>query len=384
MTTETGAPAAAETAAPAIQGEELTIEQALGMIESGAVDQRVEDEDGSVAKKSTDNTRQPAERARHRESEPEPATAEQESTSQEEDADPETDPSKDEPDTDDPEADKLPPIERPRSWAKELDEEWASYPREAQERIAKREQERDTAIRRSQNEAAEARKAAEAVQQAAEQARKDYEAKLPALMRELDSVNQATFADIKTMDDVVKLQAEDPFRFQAWQVHQMRLQAANQESARIEAVKAQERQARRANYEAEQHKVLVELVPEMDNPKSAAELRERAVKMLTDDLGLKNDQLTRWFADDTGYEILQNAGIQKLIADGLKYRDLLNAPKAVAAKPVPPVQKPGNASRQSGDATIQALENRLNKTGSLDDAFALYEARERARSRRAS
>ena len=217
MTTETGAPAAAETAAPAIQGEELTIEQALGMIESGAVDQRVEDEDGSVAKKPTDNTRQPAERASQ-------ATAEQESTSQEDDADPETDPSKDEPETDDPEADKLPPIERPRSWAKELDEEWASYPREAQERIAKREQERDTAIRRSQNEAAEARKAAEAVQQAAEQARKDYEAKLPALMRELDSVNQATFADIKTMDDVVKLQAEDPFRFQAWQVHQMRLQ----------------------------------------------------------------------------------------------------------------------------------------------------------------
>ena len=220
------------------------------------------------------------------------------------------------------------------------------------------------------------------MQQAAEQARKDYEAKLPALMRELDSVNQATFADIKTMEDVVKLQAEDPFRFQAWQVHQMRLQAANQESARIEAVKAQEKQVRRANYEAEQHKLLVELVPEMDNPKSAAELRERAVKMLTDDLGLKNDQLTRWFADDTGYEILQNAGIQKLIADGLKYRDLLNAPKAVAAKPVPPVQKPGNASRQSGDATIQALENRLNKTGSVDDAWALYEAKLRAESRR--
>ena len=68
MTTETGAPAADQTAAPAIQGEELTIEQAMSMIESGAVDQRVE-EDGSVSKQSTDNTRKPAERAQ-------PATAE--------------------------------------------------------------------------------------------------------------------------------------------------------------------------------------------------------------------------------------------------------------------------------------------------------------------
>jgi hypothetical protein len=49
--------------------------------------------------------------------------------------------------------------------------------------------------------------------------------------------------------------------------------------------------------------------------------------MLTDDLGLKNELLARWMADDTGHEILSNAGIQKLIADGLKYRDIQNAPR---------------------------------------------------------
>jgi hypothetical protein len=49
-------------------------------------------------------------------------------------------------------------------------------------------------------------------------------------MQELQSAQQNAFADIKTMDDVVKLQAEDPFRFQAWQVQQMRLQAAKAET----------------------------------------------------------------------------------------------------------------------------------------------------------
>ena len=261
---------------------------------------------------------------------------------------------------------KVPPIERPRSWAKELDEEWSSYPREAQERIAKREQERDIAIRRSQNEAAEARKAAQAEREAAEQARKQYEAQLPNLMQELQSVTQSNFADIRTMDDVVKLQAEDPFRFQAWQVHQMRLQAVKAQDDQAKALKTQEQQTRRSSYENEQNKLLVELVPEMADSKKASEMRERAISMLTDELGLKNETLSRWMNDDIGHEILSNAGIQKIIADRLKYLDIQNAPKAVAAKTLPPVTRPGTAptTRTSNAAKIQAITKQLdNETG---------------------
>ena len=298
---------------------------------------------------------------------PEPATAETESPERD-DSDPETDPA--EPEEAEPEA--LPPIERPRSWAKELDEEWASYPREAQEKIAKREQERDTAIRRGQNEAAEARKAADAAREAAEKAKQQYEAQLPQLVQELQNVSQASFSDIKTMDDVAKLQAEDPFRFQAFQVHQMRLQAAKQESDRVQGEQAQAKQAKRANYENEQNKLLFELVPEMADAKKASELRERAVKMLIDDLGMKDDQLSRWYADDTGHEILSNAGIQKLIADGLKYRDILNAPKPIAARTLPPVQRPGTA-KPAGSVNserIQALSRKSELTES--EATELY------------
>jgi hypothetical protein len=288
---------------------------------------------------------------------PEKAATAEEELPDEGNADPETDPGEIE------EVEAVdPPVERPKSWSKDEDAEWQSLPRTMQQKIVARESERDKGTTRSQQEAAEARKAAEAERTRAEQARQQYEAQLPNLLRELESVTQAQFGDIRTMDDVVKLQEEDPFRFQAWQVHQMRLQTAKQQDDLAKEQKAQEKQGKRANYEAEQNKLLVELVPEMADPKKASELRERAVAMLTDDLGLKNEQLQRWMADDTGHEILSNAGIQKLIADGLKYRDIQKAPKAVASKPVPPVQRPGvRPAANSGVTTqIQALEKQLS------------------------
>jgi len=309
----------------------------------------------------------------------EPATAEPESAGEADAAPPEE--AHGETEATEP-AEEQPPIEPPKSWTKAEKERFASLPRETQEYLHTREQERDREFRRSQNEVAEQRKAIQAEREAAEKARQQYEAQLPALMQELQNVNQSSFSDIKTMDDVVKLQAEDPFRFQAWQVHQMRLQAAKAETDRVQAQKDQDRNSKRSTYEAEQNKLLIGLVPEMAEPKKASELRERAIAMLTDpdDLGLKNEQLSRWMADDTGHEILSNAGIQKLIADGLKYRDILKAPKAVAAKPVPPVQKPG--VRQTGNAQserIQALTRQLNETGDLRAAQELRALQVRSR-----
>src|SRR5512139_2032319 len=56
-------------------------------------------------------------------------------------------------------AEQLPPIEAPRSWTKEQKEQFKELPRTAQEVIAQREQDRETTLRRGQNELAEQRKA---------------------------------------------------------------------------------------------------------------------------------------------------------------------------------------------------------------------------------
>ena len=293
-------------------------------------------------------------------------------------SDPETDPAE-EPEATEPEEENLPPIEPPRSWTKAEKERFASLPRETQEYLHTREQERDREFRRSQNELADQRKAIEAERQKAEQVRQQYETKLPALSKTLESALQNEFADIKSFDDLRKMQAEDPFRYQQWDLRQKELAVVKQEEQAVQERLNSERLSKRAQYETEQNKLLLEFVPEMADPKKASELRERAVAMLVEDLGLKNDQLVKWMQDDTGHEILSNAGIQKLMADGLKYRDILKAPKAVAAKPVPPVQRPGAAAPKGSQSSerIQALQKSFERDPSVENATALRVARMR-------
>lgn len=357
--TDTPAPAAQEAAPgpidyqpPAITQEALSIDDAMRMW--------------------TEEPKKPeAESA-----EPEAATAEPESPK--ESADPETDPGE-QPEAAEP-AEELPPIEPPRSWTKEAKDRWDSLPRETQEYLAQREQERDRGLRQSQNEIAEQRKAIEAERAKAEQVRKDYEAKLPTLVSTLEAALQNEFGDIKDLNDVRKLQMEDPFRFQQWQLRQMELGDAQKKQQEAERLQAEERQASRLKYAQEQESKLHELIPEMKDPAKANELRTKAVHMLIDDYGFSESELGDIMQTDAGHKLLNDARWQKLIADGLKYRDLKSAPPKAAPKTLPPVQRPG-AKQPSGAAqaqSIQALNQKLNATGSLDDAFALLMAQRKA------
>ena len=52
----------------------------------------------------------------------------------------------------------LPAVEPPRSWTKDEKEEFSTFPRSAQEKIARREKDRETTLRRGQNSIAEMRK----------------------------------------------------------------------------------------------------------------------------------------------------------------------------------------------------------------------------------
>jgi len=276
---------------------------------------------------------------------------------------------------------EIPAIDPPKSWSKEAHERWSKLDRDTQEFLASRDSEDQKAIKRALNEAAEQRKAAQAELEQTQQARKQYEEKHAAFTKNLEDALQTDFGDIQSLADVRKLQAEDPFRFQQWQLRQMELSSAQAEKQAIEQRAALEKQSKRNSYETEQSKLLQELVPDMADPKKAGELRERSVAMLQDDLGLKLDQLQRWMQDDVGHEILSNAGIQKLIVDRLLLKDIKAAPVKAIPKPVPAVQKPGVAPAKNAAAaeSIQALRNKLTSSGSVEDAFALYEAKQRRR-----
>lgn len=360
MTDQSSAPAPEQSAAPADDGvSELSLTDARALIDAQLA--------GPPEKE------QPVEGA-------EDATAGKELSK--DNSDPDTDPAEQTEDTDSEES--LPPIERPRSWAKDLDEEWASYPRAAQEKIAKREQERDAATRRSQNEAAEIRKAAEAERDNVVKARQEYEAKLPTLMQMLQDVNAAQFSDIKTMADVERMALEDPFRKIQWDTHQQKLQAVAWENQQAEQRKTQESQSSWQKLVSDENAKFVEAVPEFADKAKAKELTTKAIEKLTD-LGFTQSELADLAAGKSKLPIYDHR-IQQLLVDSLKLAEIKSAPKAVAAKPLPPVVRPGvSRNAVSADSErIQALEKQLTATGDLKIAAQLLELRSNAKQRRAS
>lgn len=360
MTTETGAPATAQAAAPAIQDDGVS---ALSMDDARAlIDAMPDDDEQSPAQAAND------------------APAEPQSPSKEDGAAPETDPS-DDAEANDPDGENQPPIERPRSWAKELDEEWKSYPRAAQERILAREQERDAAIRRSQNDLAEQRKALEAEHGKAKQLQTEYESRLPQLVKTLETALQNEFGDIQNMNDVRKLQMEDPFRFQQWQLRQMELAEANRQSQEVKSREDNERATQWTNHVQKENKAFIESLSDAD--KAKIEDRLRTAPEFLEQRGFTQQELADLASGKERLSIYDHR-LQSLILDGMKYREIQNAPKVVAKPNLPPVQKPGHAGASTAtDATIRSLETRFNQSGSFEDAWALQEARLKS-SRRAS
>jgi hypothetical protein len=287
-------------------------------------------------------------------------------------ADPETAPSED-PEAIDPAVE--PPIEPPRSWTKEAKERFESLPRDTQEYLAAREQERDREVRRSQNEAAETRKAVDVERKAAEQARQQYESQLPALMQTLQDAQNGSFADVRNVDDVTKLANEDPFRYLQWQAHQTKLQAVNAEVERSRAEQTRQEQAQWNDHIQRENALAAEYIPELADKTKAAALTSRAAETLSE-LGFTDAELTGLVSGKDKLSLYDHR-IQRLIFGNMKLADIQKAKTAVATKPVPNVQRPGVTSNR-GDST-QQLTSKLSATGSVDDAFALYQARRSGR-----
>ena len=282
-----------------------------------------------------------------------------------------------EPEAADPEAEELPPIEPPRSWTKDEQERFKSYPRELQAYLSEREQQRDRELRRSQNEAAEHRKAIEAELAKVDQARKEYEAKLPAIMQALQDAQAGAFADIKTVDDVQRLAAEDPFRYLQWQAHQQKLQAVAYEQEQAGKRQQQEHLASWTKFQNDENAKAAELHPELADPEKAKHLREGVVELFRDK-GFTDNDLNSMAAGAT-YSPFDHRW-QSILVDALKYREAQKAKPVAVAKPVPPVQRPGVAPPRGAAKTenLQALSAKLDRSGSVDDALELLAARRKA------
>lgn len=306
----------------------------------------------------------------------EPATEPEENSAPEaESAAPEQDPGNT---TEEAEPADLPPIEPPRSWTQAEKERFQSLPRETQEYLHTREQERERDFRNRQNEAAEERKAAKAERESAEKARKEYEAKLPTLMQALQEAGP--FSDIRSMADVEKLQAEDPFRFQAFQLHQWKLQAAQAELAETNSRQEQERQSKWADHVHKENALAAEHIPELADKDKGPALTNRVANEILPEYGFTPSELNA-LANGSERLSIYDHRMQRLLATAVKYADIQKAKVTAAAKPAPAVQRPGPA-KPAGLAQSEAYTKLSAKietgAGDLKDLGALLGAMRRA------
>jgi hypothetical protein len=267
-------------------------------------------------------------------------------------------------------AEEQPSIEPPRSWTKEAKERWNSLPRETQEYLAEREQERDREVRRSQNEAAEKLKGLTAKEQAVEQARQQYEAALPILAQNIQASMSAEFADIQTMADVQKLAQEDWPRYARWDAQQKQLAAVQQEHQTALERQNAERAAKFAEFAKAQDALLIEKVPDLADKDKAAKLQKAALGVLHD-AGFTDQELSQSWNGEGAFN-LRDHRWQAVVIKAAKYdaaqQTVAEKVTAAKAKPLPPVQRPGVAQPKGAqrEATIQALTQRLDKSSGIN------------------
>jgi hypothetical protein len=303
------------------------------------------------------------------------------------------------------------PLPLPRSWTKEQAEHWNALPRATQEYLADRDSKTSAEVRRVQNEAAEKSKALAAKETAAEQARTQYESKIKSVVEVLENEQLREFPDIRSQADLDKLSQEfirlsseavplwesDPLaagqmqaragqvqaKLQAWNIHQQKLVAATNELKAADERKSQAQKDSWTKHVQDENKLAAEKIPELADKVKGPALRTRAVESLAA-LGFTNEELNKYAAGDERISIHDHR-LQQLINSHLRLAEILAAPKPLAAKPVPPVQRPGTPAPRGTAASeaLKSLTSKLNNSGSLKDAVALRLAQQRAQTRRA-
>lgn len=322
----------------------------------------------------------------------------QESTSQEGDATPAEEAGSETATDANDAASEVPPIEKPRSLPKEMDDLWAALPRDQQERLAGHLRERDTSTDRKLQEVAEERKATMAERQAAAEERQRLAGVLAAANQMLETEGAEKFPDIKTFDDYQRLANQalalwesNPFdagRIQnylkAYDVHMQKVAAVQTERNKIAQQQSEERNVNLRKYESDELLKVVEVLPDLKDPAKLQARINDGIAYLKENFKYTVDDI-RQFATESDKPFILTAAYQLMADKAMKYDAIQKAKTEVLKKDVPVVQRPGT-SRQSGEARsdqIQALDNRLTRSGSLKDAVALLQTERAATRRRA-
>ena len=94
--------------------------------------------------------------------------------------------------------------------------------------------------------------------------------------------------------------------------------------------------------------------------------------------GVEPAELSRLFSSEP---LMRNAVFQRMMYDAGKYRLMMKAKDAAAARSLPPVVRPGIARSpaEREQADLRTLSAKLSSSGDIKDAVALYHARKSSR-----
>lgn len=109
-----------------------------------------------------------------------------------------------------------------------------------------------------------------------------------------------------------------------------------------------------------------------------SEVVNDVVAYSTEELGIGRERLAQILHANP---ILRSAEFTRVMADAAAYRSLKQAPAKAIPKTIPSVQRPGSGRVPGGRTAedLTELRSRASKSGSMEDVYALYNARKRAR-----
>lgn len=289
--------------------------------------------------------------------EPEDDSAEEVAAdAEEEDAEPEVEASQEE----------VPP---PQSWSKEDREAWSTLTPEVQKVVLKREADRDKAIAQTRQQAAELAKQVQTFAQRAEEYAHLGADAFEARWREKAEgpINWAiALQTARTQEEFQEILKEKA----VYEAEKAQLEGAQK--------RAQEQsQLARSAFLAQEWKALEEIAPELADPKEGKARREKIVSYLSE--------------QGIPAEVLPDIGAieLKLAWKAMRFDEMDTKAKAAAKLPRRnPTATPPKAIKASGtgDASpnrnLQALSQKLTKSGKLDDFVALTLAEEEQKARK--
>ena len=199
-----------------------------------------------------------------------------------------------------------------------------------------------------------------------DQARLHYETALPQLLATLQTQQAGEFADIKTIHDVERLAREDGPRYLRWDLAQKKIAAVQQQVIEAQQRHVAEHQLHFGQFAKRQDELFKEKVPEFADARKAAELQGAAAAVLRD-LGFDDAELAASWQGQWGLS-LRDHRMQLLVRDATLWREAQQKAKAAAARPVPPVQRPGVAQPKGAahDAVIQNLNRQLDNASGVN------------------